>query len=128
TTRNTSLATLKTIAFVQIIPSFAISFLASMLGILIMVRGLFTGGVNMASQTAAARMTVWFPLLTAVVTALLSGGKDFRFFTLARRRLYFGFRDQASRVERVFRSERPRWVAPSTIPPIAPPPVILSGS
>jgi hypothetical protein len=128
TSRNTSLATLKTLVFVQVIPSFAIGFLASMLSILVMVRGLFTGGGNAASQATAARMAVWFPLLGVVVSALLNGGKDFGFFAWARKRLYFAFREQASHEQRLGGSGFSGSPIAPVAPPIATPPLILSKS
>jgi hypothetical protein len=127
TSRNTSLATLKTLVFVQVIPSFVVGFLASMLSILVIVRGLFTGGAN-PSQAMATRMTVWFPLLSTLMSALLNGGKDFGFFTWARKRLYFGFREEASRAQRSGVSSLSGSTIAPVVPPVATPPLILSKS
>lgn len=88
TSRNATLATLKTIAFVQIIPWFVIAFASSMISALVLIPGL-------RSKTMVSMQ--WFPWINMFLGAALSLGKDVFFIVLARRRLYPGFREMAVR-------------------------------
>jgi ABC-type transport system involved in cytochrome c biogenesis permease component len=90
TSKNTNLATLKTMVFVQIIPWFAISFAAGMLAPMILMPTMMTG-----SPTA---MIAWFPLLSSALSSLLYLGKDAGFIYWARDSLYKRFRERAAQV------------------------------
>jgi ABC-type transport system involved in multi-copper enzyme maturation permease subunit len=87
TSKNTSLATLKTIFWLQILPWFAISFLASSLvGFLLFL---------FPKKTTTSAI-FWFPMASAAFGILLSLAKDVFFYFWARRRLDLRFRAQAS--------------------------------
>jgi hypothetical protein len=95
--KSANLATLKTIVFVQLIPSFVISFAAGLsLPLLLWSSGRgFMGGSN---------FTVWYPVVLSVVTTTLALGKDAGFIGWARKKLYSEFREragQASGPERI---------------------------
>lgn len=112
--KNTSLATLKTILFVQIIPWFVISF-ASMLIVPLLLLPVLLPGLS-GSTTASSQIMAWYPLLTAGVATALYLIKDVAFSLWARRKLYSEFRERASRAGAPLPMALP--------PPIAAPPVI----
>src|ERR1019366_9480714 len=120
TSRSANLATLKTILFVQIIPWFVIAFGAGMVTAMvmsgIMFRGMSTGGPNPLVSF------VWWPILSAVLTAIVVVAKDIGFIVWSRNKLHSSFRDQAARS-----LGQPRFVA---LPPLAvaagAPPVIAA--
>lgn len=89
--KNTSLATLKTILFVQIIPWFVVSF-ASMLTVPLL---LFANMSQTTTPTASFFMA-WYPLLMVGVATILNLIKDVVFSLWARRKLYSEFRERAS--------------------------------
>ena len=84
------IATLKTIAFVQIIPWFAVAFLSAAAAGLILVPML---KLNLAGGSSP--MTTWFPLLFAGLASLIALAKDGCFVLLARSRLYSRLRERA---------------------------------
>ena len=120
TSRSANLATLKTILFVQIIPWFVIAFGAGMVTAMvmsgIMFRGMSTGGPNPLVSF------VWWPILSAVLTAIVVVAKDIGFIIWSRNKLHSSFRDQAARS-----LGQPRFV---TLPPLpaaaGAPPVIAA--
>jgi hypothetical protein len=120
TSRNYSLATLKTLVSVQIIPALVISF-ASSIGIMLLVMPVLMRGVVAPGQRGmpSASLMSWFPLLTVATGAALTLAKDIGFIVWARRRLYSSFREQASPGMAMLRP-----VPPAITPPVIPPPVI----
>ena len=107
--KNNSLATLKTIAFVQIIPWFLVSFLSAMCLGLLMFSGLASGIIS-----SGPRMMICYPLITSGFTTMLALAKDIGFLVWSRRKLYSDFRERVARVVSPIRS-------PSTSPPPPPP-------
>ena len=90
TSKNNNIATLKTIAFVQIIPWFAIAFMSAAAAGLVLIPMLklnLTGG--------SSPMVTWFPLLFAGLASVIALAKDAGFILLARSRLYSQFRERA---------------------------------
>ena len=85
TSQSTNMATLKTIVFVQVIPWFAITFLAAIVGPLFLWRLSMAGGFSYSRQL----------LLTSGVTTGLCLLKDILLVLIARRRLYADFRQWA---------------------------------
>ena len=87
TSKNTNVATLKTIAFVQIIPWFVITFASSMIIPLVLLPKLMSRAPSVSAQAM-----VWYSMLSAVVAFILNVGKDVGFFYTARQKLYSEFR------------------------------------
>jgi hypothetical protein len=121
TSRSANLATLKTILFVQVIPWFAMAFLAGMMTVMVMSGFLFR---NMSpGGSAAFGSFVWWPLLSAALTAALAVGKDIGFIMWSRRKLHSSFREEAARS-----LGQPRFVVPRPLtaeaaaPPVIPAP------
>jgi hypothetical protein len=115
TSKNTNVATLKTMAFVQIIPWFAVTFLSSMVMPFLMMGTVIGGGT-----WGVARM-IWYPLITSGVASILYVGKDVGFFLWARHSLYTKFRERAAH------ALAPIRLAPPPVRPATPlPPVIAS--
>jgi hypothetical protein len=110
TSKTTGLAVLKTIAFVQVIPWFAISFLSGILLMLISFSQVFRGTVT-AGNTS---FTLLIPLFMTIVPAALAIAKDIGFILWARRRLYGCPR------ERAIWNLRATYVIPEPMPPSAP--------
>jgi hypothetical protein len=114
--KNTSLATLKTIAFVQVIPWFVVSFVSMMAGPLLLVPMMLSGGTTASSQFMA-----WYPLLTSLVATVLYLAKDVAFVLWARRKLYSEFRERASRAGAPARLTLPLLLPHAPLPPVIPP-------
>lgn len=91
TSKNASLATLKTVVFVQVLPWLVISF-ASML----LVGLLMFSRVALGSGPSNTLM-ISVPLVMSGVAALLSLAKDAAYFIWARDRLFSRFRVEAAR-------------------------------
>jgi hypothetical protein len=104
TSRTTNLATLKTLLFVQVIPWFFIAFTATFL-IGMLVGKLVSGG-------QPATWLVWWPMLSAVTSACLALAKDIGFILWSRGKLYYSFREQATRT-----NAQPRFATPPPLPP-----------
>jgi len=115
TSRNVALATLQTIAFVQVIPWFVITFAASLMSWWLLMPWLFKSGFARTPGWFA-----WWPLLSAALAALLSVGKDIGFFVWSRKRLYLAFRDAAAR-----NPSQPDGVALRPLPPPVPAPPVI---
>jgi hypothetical protein len=101
--KNTNLATLKTILFVQVIPWFAITFLGALIVPIVLLPKMM-GGTSM-------RFVAWYPLLTAAVNAALYLGKDVGFILWTRARLNRQFRERAAQMT---------GFAPMPVPPPIP--------
>jgi hypothetical protein len=91
TSRNSSIATLKTILFVQVLPWMIIGICSALAVPLLLIPRLMRGN---ASGTMLS--PIWFQLITLGSGTLLSLCKDFGFFLWSRRRLYSEFRIRAS--------------------------------
>lgn len=88
TSNKGSLATLKTIAFIQIIPWFVISiFVSGLMVPIFMLPALSIG---------STQMMVWYPLLTGLISAVLYIAKDIFFCLWARKKLYTQFRERTA--------------------------------
>ena len=115
TSRNVNTATLKTIAFVQIIPWLVITFGSSMVAMLILIPRLISQG------RGSSQIMVWFPLISACVGGSLAVAKDVGFILWARKRLHRSLREQASQG-----TMSVQHGVHAT--PMLPPPVIAAGS
>jgi hypothetical protein len=112
--KNTNLATLKTIIFVQIIPWLVIAFASALIVPLLLLPRLLKG-----ASTSPSQMMVWYPLIVSALTTVLYLAKDMAFVLWARRKLYAEFRERAVRAVVPI-----RLVLPPPSPPAAAPPVI----
>jgi hypothetical protein len=92
TSKNTSLAVLKTIVFVQILPWLVISFASGLLGVAISMSRAFRSGFS--SPAASATFTVLLPFAVGLVASVLALGKDVGLILWARRKLYTAAREQ----------------------------------
>jgi hypothetical protein len=120
TSRSANLATLKTILFVQVIPWSVIAFGASIVAAMamsgILFRGMFRGSSNPLASL------VWWPILSAVLSAVVMVAKDIGFIVWSRKKLHSCFREQAARS-----LGQPRFVALPPLPAAtAAPPVIAA--
>jgi hypothetical protein len=116
TSRSASLATLKTILFVQVIPWFVIAFGTGM------VVGLMLSGlVFRASPVQPASFFAWWPLLSALLTAVLAVAKDIGFIVWSRNRLRCCLREQAA-----LNPGQPRFAAPLPLSVSGPQPPIIA--
>jgi hypothetical protein len=79
--KSTNIATLKTLAFVQVIPWFAITIVATFLIFFVTLSRAFSFGAK------SAALMQWYPLLSALVAAVLCIGKDVAFIVWARKSL-----------------------------------------
>ena len=84
TSKTTNLATLKTIAFVQIIPWFAASFASALLLPLLF----FPLVMNGFGGTGSVAVMAWFPVVSMFLSSLLFIGKDVGFILWSRKKLY----------------------------------------
>ena len=114
--KNSNLATLKTIVFVQIIPWFGVSFASAMGVSLVLLPSLMKGVSAPTSQ-----MMVWFPLITSGLTTVLVLAKDIAFLFWARRKLYSEFRERAVQAVAPIRAARPPPLSPAGTPPVIAP-------
>jgi hypothetical protein len=116
TSRSASVATLKTILFVQVIPWFVIAFGTSM------VIGLMLSGlVFRAGTTQPMSFFAWWPLLSALLTAVLAVAKDIGFIVWSRNRLRCCLREQAA-----LNPGQPRFAAPLPLSVSGPQPPIIA--
>lgn len=111
TCKSSNVAALKSLCFVQVIPWFVIAFASMFLGFAIQAA---LGSMRSGPSTA---WILSFMDLYAVISAVLSIAKDLLFIHWSRRRLYHGFRQQASLG--TLRAE----LVPPLLPPAAPPPL-----
>ena len=91
TSKNSNLATLKTIAFVQIVPWFAITFASGIATALLIMPQIFTGGMSGSFSFA------WYQILSVAVTTILCVLKDAAFVVWARKKLYSDLRARSTR-------------------------------
>ena len=89
--RNTNLATLKTILYVQLIPWFAVNFASGLIIPLLLLPTLMSG-----TSTPPASMMLWFPLLSTALATVLNLAKDLVFVTWSRRKLYGELRNRVA--------------------------------
>ncbi len=114
TSRTAILATLKTFAFVEVIPAVVFYFASAMLTFAVFLPRMISGG-----SSAGTQLMAWYPLLSTALAAVLTIAKDIGFFVWARGKLYSSFRAQATKTF----GQPP--AAPPPIPvPLATPPVI----
>jgi ABC-type transport system involved in multi-copper enzyme maturation permease subunit len=115
TSKSANLATLKTILFVQVIPWFVAAFATGM------VVGLMLSGL--AFRLSAAQPAAWFawwPLLSALLAAVLAVAKDIGFIVWSRNKLRSCLREQAA-----LNPGQPRFAAPLPLSISGPPPPII---
>jgi hypothetical protein len=108
---KSSLAALKTLAFVQLLPWLGISLVSTLLAVAVLF------GRVVATQSAT--ITISFPLVIAGISAGLTLTKDFVFILWARKKLRNSFREEATRWTRVANYSLPGQV-PVAIPPVLP--------
>lgn len=109
TSKNSNLATLKTIALVQIIPWFVIAFASGITTSLLMVPQLLGSGGSGAFSFA------WYQIFSDAVATALCVLKDAAFVVWARKKLYSEFRTRSTRTILPMHSPRPPVLA-STLP------------
>ena len=107
TSRNSNIATLKTIAFVQVLPWFVMVFASAI------VSGLIVAS-QFASTTRGAFSFTWYQTVSAATVLVLTLAKDGAFIIWARRKLYSEFRNRASGTVLPIRER---------LPPVLPAPV-----
>jgi hypothetical protein len=89
--KNSSMATLRTLLFVQVLPWMGITFASTTMAGLLMFRGIATGG------SPSNSMIFTFPLIMAGLSGVFTLAKDAAFLVWARRNLYAHFRTEAAR-------------------------------
>jgi hypothetical protein len=120
TSRTANLATLKTILFVQVIPWFVITFGLGIMMALLM-SGMLFRGMSSAGVPSFASM-LWWPLLSAVLVAVMAVAKDIGFIVWSRKKLHSCLREEAARS-----LGQPRFVVPRPLPAtVAAPPIIAA--
>jgi len=117
--RTTSLSTLKTLIFVQIVPWFAISFLSALTLPLLLIPRLGLSGAGPSAQ-----WMTWYVPITAGVATMLVLAKDLGFVVWARRRLLAQFRDKVAAIATPTLHALPPRARQPGIPPILPPPAL----
>lgn len=115
--KSANLATLKTLAFVQIIPWFGITIATSLIFIPLMM---WTALSNRLSGGGALSMVV-YPLITTGVATLLALTKDAIFILWARRKLRTNFRDCVLPVVTSMHEK-----VPAPLPRVTPPPMVAA--
>jgi ABC-type transport system involved in multi-copper enzyme maturation permease subunit len=120
TSRSANLATLKTILFVQVIPWFVMAFGAGIIMALLMAGVMARAGLG--GRSAPFASFLWWPLLSAVLTAALAMAKDIGFIVWSRRKLRSSVREEAAHS-----LGQPRFAAPQPVPEaVSPPPLIAA--
>ncbi len=112
--KSTGLATLKTIALVQVAPWFVINFLSAMVMPMLMLPSLMKGVTPNIST-----LLIWYPLIASGIAATLYLAKNLAFVLWARRKIYAEFRICATRTVAPIRMAVP--------PPLAAPVASLPG-
>lgn len=107
TSKNGRLATLKTIVLVQVVPWFVLTLAGGLLLPVFMFLGMKSGG-----PLTAGWLSLWFPFLSLLLTTVVSLGKDYFFYQLARKRLIGNFRELA------IQSMLPIRMAAPGLPPV----------
>jgi hypothetical protein len=116
TSRNGSLAVLKTLVLVQVLPALGITFASTLIAGALTLGSVFTSG---KSPNAIAMS---FPLVMTMLSALLTVGKDVAFIGWSRLRLSSNFRAEATRALNVL----PAPPLAASVPPLPMPPVITN--
>ena len=119
TSKNATLATVKTLTFVQIVPSMIIGFISSIVAMAVVIPWLAKAG---PAGAPTFFMSSWFPLLSAALGMTLSLAKDLGFCYWSRNKLHGSFRAQVAR-------DLGTRGAPPVIPPLSgmpAPPVITA--
>jgi len=116
TSRNGSLAVLKTLVLVQVLPALGITFASTL------IAGVLTFGSAFTSGKSPNSIAMSFPLVMTMLSALLTVGKDVAFIGWSRQRLCSGFRTEATRALNV--QSTPPLAA--SVPPLPMPPVITN--
>jgi hypothetical protein len=113
TSKNSALATLKTIVFVEVIPWLVI--------VLLTLLGAYTISALQIVRKAnlPSWVNTWMPVIVTTIPAGLSLVKDAGFVIWSRRRLYSAFREQASEGTRPIRVNIQPAASPA--PPVAAP-------
>lgn len=96
TSKKASLAILKTMAFVLVIPWFCISIGAGFISMLVLVPAMIQGAKG--GTPSVTSYMVWFPLASAGLTMLLTVAKDVFFIQWARKKLYGSLRERATQM------------------------------
>ena len=115
TSKSANLATLKTLLFVQVIPWFALSFVVGLLVAMLMPVLFLRGGSPQSTAWFA-----WWPLLSALLAAVLAVAKDIGFIIWSRRKLHSSLREQAACVP-----GQARFVAPPPLSATVPAPPLI---
>lgn len=113
TSKNANFATLKTVAFVQVIPWFGITFASYLLSMIVLMPAIMKSATATGTSTMITSRIALYPLLVAMVAGVLALAKDVLFITLARRKLHSQFREMAVRI-----------VAPIHLATPMPPPMV----
>ena len=122
TSKSNNLATLKTIAFVQVVPLLVSYFISGILMMLVMLP-FFAGSVRSGKSSNNSwlnSIAVWMPFLYTGLVAIFCLGKDIGFTLWARKKLRLSFREQAAR------GIVPIRFAPPLLPPPIAPPVVAA--
>jgi hypothetical protein len=117
TSKNATLATLKTFVFVQIVPAMVISLGATMATALMIL----PWAAKMGAGAKPGPNMLLFPFVSLGVSSFLALAKDTGFVLWSRKHLYYSFRERAARGFSQAQFIRPP-LAPPRIP--APPPII----
>jgi len=119
--RNTNLATLKTLLFVQIIPWFVITFVST-LGLSLLMMTMAMSGAQ-APTSLGPTFGAWFTALYSVVPLVLTLLKDVAFTMWARKKLHNSFRERATQAimpVRLTAPPAPRMPPTMSVPPPLP--------
>ena len=114
--KNTGLATLRTIGYVQAIPWLVVSFASMIITPLLLMPWVLGGAANAPSQ-----FMVWYPMLISLVATVLVLVKDLVFVLWARQKLYSELRERASRAGAPARVAQPLPSPHMPVPPVIPP-------
>jgi hypothetical protein len=123
TSKTAHFATLKTFLIVWIIPWMLFSITATVLTAAVLLPWLSKNLKGGGSQ-----FFMWYPLLSAAISGILTLAKNVGLFLWARRQLYFNFREQATRTPGQPRlsSRLPIVPLPPVLPKATPPPLPAS--
>jgi ABC-type transport system involved in multi-copper enzyme maturation permease subunit len=121
TSKNSGLATAKTLVIVQVVPAMVIAFASGILAYALIIPSLMKAAASKGGTAPfGPAMSVWFPLLLTGLSVTLTLAKDVFFSLWARKRLHRRFRDEASRSLGAPRTQAVPPLIPAAIP--APPP------
>jgi hypothetical protein len=115
TTKSGSMAALKTLLFVQVLPTIAIYFVSTIVAAAVMFGGWFRSGPAVG---ASSGIMLLFPLVQAGTVSALILTKDAAFFFWASRNLRERFRVEAAQLENRSASTRRVGLATRQLPPM----------